>query len=451
MSRTSKLRSTKKLLIYVKTYGCQMNEYDSMRIIDLMHKEFNMEIINDSSQADLILLNTCSIREKAQQKVFSDLGRFKLLKKKNPNLIIGVGGCVASQEGKNIIARAPYVDLVFGPQTLHRLPEMYKQALKDKTLVIDISFPKLEKFDCLPELKVNSATAFVTIMEGCNKYCSYCIVPYTRGKEISRPFADVMGEVNYLATKGIKEIIFLGQNVNDYKYDLAKLIRETAKIDAIKRIRFVTSYPSSLTDNLIDVYASEKKLVNHLHLPVQSGSNKILTLMRRRYTIEEYKERIYKLREVRLNISITSDFIVGFPGETEHDFEATMNLVKEINFDTSFSFIYSPRPRTSASKLPDNISLIEKKHRLAVLQNQLNLQARQYNQMIVGTMQDILVTGISKKNPKQLCGRTENNCVVNFSADKKLINQIVEVKITRALANSLRGKVDQQNLSLQSF
>ena len=417
-----------------------MNKYDSMRIIDLMHKEFNMEIINDSSQADLILLNTCSIREKAQQKVFSDLGRFKLLKKKNPNLIIGVGGCVASQEGKNIIARAPYVDLVFGPQTLHRLPEMYKKALNGETPTIDIDFPKLEKFDCLPKPEVNGVTAFVTIIEGCNKYCSYCIVPYTRGKEISRPFADVMDEVNYLATKGVKEITFLGQNVNDYKYDLAKLICETAKIDTIKRIRFITSYPSSLADNLINAYASEKKLANHLHLPVQSGSNKILALMRRRYTIEEYKERIYKLREVRPGISITSDFIVGFPGETEHDFKATMDLVKEINFDTSFSFIYSPRPGTSASKLPDNISLIEKKHRLAVLQNQLNLQARQYNKTTIGTIQKVLVIGISKKTPKQLCGRTENNCVVNFSADKKLINQIVEVKIIKALANSLRGE-----------
>jgi tRNA-2-methylthio-N6-dimethylallyladenosine synthase len=440
MGRTSKLRSMKKLLIYIKTYGCQMNEYDSARIVDLMRKEFNMKLVSDSSQADLILLNTCSIREKAQQKVFSDLGRFKLLKKKNPNLIIGVGGCVASQEGKNIIARAPYVDLVFGPQTFHRLPEMYKQTVKNKTPITDVRFPKLEKFDCLPKPKVNGATAFVTIMEGCNKYCSYCIVPYTRGKEISRPFWDVMDEVNYLAEKGVKEIIFLGQNVNDYEYDLAKLILETAKIDAIKRIRFITSYPSSLTGDLINVYASEKKLADHLHLPVQSGSNRILALMRRRYTAEEYKEKIYKLREVRPNISISSDFIVGFPGETEADFLATMNLVKEINFEASFSFMYSSRPGTAASKLIDDIPLSEKKQRLAILQNQLNLQAKKYNQAMVGTMQKILVTGISKKNPKQLGGRTENNRVVNFSADKNLINQIVDIKITKALANSLRGE-----------
>ncbi|KPJ67430.1 MAG: hypothetical protein AMJ43_04000 [Coxiella sp. DG_40] len=427
--------------LFIKTFGCQMNEYDSARIVDLMREQFNMELINDPGKADLILLNTCSVREKAQQKVFSDLGRFKPLKRKNPNLVIGVGGCVASQEGKNIIARAPYVDLVFGPQTLHRLPEMYKQILRGKISVIDVSFPELEKFDYLPKPEINGATAFVTIMEGCNKYCSYCIVPYTRGKEISRPFMDVMNEVNYLASKGVKEIIFLGQNVNDYKYDLAKLICETAKIDTIKRIRFITSYPSSLTDDLINVYASEKKLANHLHLPVQSGSNRILALMRRRYTIEEYKETIYKLRKVRPNISITSDFIVGFPGETESDFELTMELVKEINFDASFSFIYSSRPGTIASKLLDNIPLLEKKHRLAILQDQLNLQAGKYSQAMVGTKQEILVAGLSKRNPKQLSGRTENNRVVNFVADKKLINQIVDVKITRALANSLRGEL----------
>lgn len=427
--------------LFIKTYGCQMNEYDSACIIDLMREQFNMELIDDPSKADLILLNTCSVREKAQQKVFSDLGRFKPLKRKNPNLVIGVGGCVASQEGKNIITRAPYVDLVFGPQTLHRLPEMYKQTIKNKTPITDISFPKLEKFDCLPRSKVKGATAFVTIMEGCNKYCSYCIVPYTRGKEISRPFGNVMDEVNYLASKNAKEIIFLGQNVNDYEYDFVKLIHETAKIDAIKRIRFITSYPSSLADDLINVYASEKKLADHLHLPVQSGSNRILALMRRRYTVEEYKEMIYKLREIRPNISITSDFIVGFPGETEADFLATLDLVKEVNFDASFSFVYSQRPGTTASKLIDDIPLLEKKQRLAILQNQLNLQAKKYNQMMVGTIQEIFVTGVSKRNPKQLSGRTENNRVVNFSADKKLINQIVDVKITKALANSLRGEL----------
>ncbi len=417
-----------------------MNEYDSARIADSMREAYGMELTDDPEQADIILLNTCSVREKAQEKVFSDLGRFRLLKNQNPKLIIGVGGCVASQEGGNVIKRAPYVDLIFGPQTLHRIPKMYAEVQQHKKPVIDISFPAIEKFDSLPKSQATGPTAFVTIMEGCNKYCSYCVVPFTRGKEISRPFSSVMDEVQLLARQGVKEITFLGQNVNDYAYNLAQLIHATAKIANIKRIRFTTSYPSSFSNDLINAYAMEDKLANHLHLPVQNGSNKILALMRRRYTVAEFKEKIAQLRLIRPDISITSDFIVGFPGETEQDFAATMDLIKEINFDSSFSFIYSPRPGTAAAKLPDNIPLTEKKRRLAILQNQLNQQAAQYSQKMLGTTQKILVTGIAKKDSKQLTGRTENNRVVNFIADKSLIGQIVEVKITEALANSLRGK-----------
>jgi tRNA-2-methylthio-N6-dimethylallyladenosine synthase len=425
--------------LYIKTYGCQMNEYDSARIADIMRKTYGMELTNDPAKADIILLNTCSVREKAQEKVFSDLGRFKLLKKQNPKLIIGVGGCVATQEGENIIKRAPYVDLIFGPQTLHRIPKMYREVLQHQKPVIDISFPAIEKFDSLPKPKATAPTAFVTIMEGCNKYCSYCIVPFTRGTEISRPFKNVLDEVHLLAEQNVKEITFLGQNVNDYAYNLAELIHATAKIDNIKRIRFTTSYPSSFSHDLINAYAKEAKLADHLHLPVQSGSDKILALMRRRYTVEQFKEKIAELRKVRPNISITSDFIVGFPGETEQDFAATMDLIKAINFDSSFSFMYSPRPGTAAAKLPDTIPLTEKKRRLAILQKQLNYQAAQYSKKMVGTIQKILVTDTTKKDSQQLTGRTENNRVVNFNANKTLISQIVEIKITEALANSLRG------------
>jgi tRNA-2-methylthio-N6-dimethylallyladenosine synthase len=426
--------------LYIKTYGCQMNEYDSARITDSMRVVHNMELVNDPKDADVILLNTCSIREKAQEKVFSDLGRWRILKQQKPELIIGVGGCVATQEGKYIIKRAPYVDIVFGPQTLHRMPDMYTQAITTKKPIIDISFPEIEKFDCLPEPKVTEPTAFVTIMEGCNKYCSYCIVPYTRGKEISRPFADVIAETKILARQGVKEITFLGQNVNDYKYSLAKLIHATAKINGIERIRFTTSYPSAFSADLIDAYAQEPKLANHLHLPVQSGSDKILQAMRRRYTVAEFKQKIVKLRAVRPDISITSDFIVGFPGETTQDFQATMDLIQEINFDSSFSFIYSPRPGTSAAKLSNTIPLAEKKHRLQILQQQLNLQAAKYNAAMVGTVQKVLVSGFAKKDPQELTGRTENNRIVNFPGDKNQIGQIIDIKIIQALANSLRGK-----------
>lgn len=425
-----------------------MNEYDSARIADAMRETHKTEITSDPATADIILLNTCSIREKAQEKVFSDLGRWRKLKAKNPGLVIGVGGCVATQEGKNIIKRAPYVDLIFGPQTLHRIPDMYSKILKSGTRTIDISMPAIEKFDCLPEPKVDGPTAFVAIMEGCNKYCSYCIVPYTRGKELSRPFDDVMHEVASLAQQGVKEINFLGQNVNDYEYSLAKLIHATAKLDGIARIRFTTSYPSAFGDDLITAYATEPKLANHLHLPVQSGSDKILFAMKRRYSAAEYKEKIARLREVRPDISISSDFIVGFPGETEADFKATMDLVKTINFDTSFSFVYSPRPGTLAAKLPDDTPLEVKKQRLQILQDQLNLQAKKHSEDMVNTTQDVLITGLSKKDKNQLTGRTENNRIVNFDGDISLIGSIVSVKITEALPNSLRGKLENISMSL---
>ncbi|MCK4869600.1 MAG: tRNA (N6-isopentenyl adenosine(37)-C2)-methylthiotransferase MiaB [Gammaproteobacteria bacterium] len=430
--------------LYIKTYGCQMNEYDSSRIADTMRVNQDMEITASPDEADLIILNTCSIREKAQEKVFSDLGRFKFIKERNPKLIIGVGGCVASQEGTNVMKRAPYVSFVFGPQTLHRVPEMYTQAVEQKRKTIDISFPLIEKFDMLPEPKVDGPTAFVAIMEGCNKYCSYCIVPYTRGKEISRPFDDVINECKILTKQGVKEITFLGQNVNDYQDNdnktLAELISTTAKIPGIERLRFTTSYPSSLSDELINTYAKEPKLANHLHLPVQSGSDKILNTMRRRYTAEEYKTVISKLRAVRPDISIGSDFIVGFPGETEQDFQATMQLIKDINFDSSFSFVYSPRPGTLAKKLPDTTPIAEKKHRLAQLQQRLNLQTQNYSEKMVGTTQKILVTGSSKKGQDQLMGRTENNRVVNFTGNSDLIGDMIDVKITEALPNCLLGE-----------
>ncbi len=433
------MQMTKKL--YIKTYGCQMNEYDSNRIADAMRDVHNTELTNDPADADIILLNTCSIRAKAAQKVFSDLGRFRKFKKTKPELIIGVGGCVATHEGKNIITRAPYVDFVFGPQTLHQVPEMYAEVLATGKQVIDTELKKIEKFDCLPPPRVEGPSACVSIMEGCDKYCSYCIVPFTRGHEISRPFADVMAEVKALTHQKIKEITFLGQNVNAYKFSLAELIHATAKLANIERIRFMTSYPSEFSDDLIEAFATEPKLVNHLHLPVQSGSDKTLKAMKRRYTTAEFSEKIAKLRQVRPDISITSDFIVGFPGETEADFQATINLVKAINFDASYSFIYSPRPGTLAAKLPDETPLEVKKQRLQMLQDQLTTQAKQHSEAMIGTTQPVLVTGFSKKDAQELTGRTENNRVVNFQGDKNLIGQLVNVKITKALNNSLRGEI----------
>ncbi len=433
--------------LYVKTNGCQMNEYDSQKMADVLQASHQLQVTEDVNDADVILLNTCSVREKAQEKVFSQLGQWRELKAKKPHLVLGVGGCVASQEGASILKRAPFVDLVFGPQTLHRLPEMLKQVQETKKPAMDISFPEIEKFDRLPEPRAEGPTAYVSIMEGCSKYCSFCIVPYTRGEEISRPFDDVLAEVAALSEQGVKEIILLGQNVNDYRglmhdgniASLALLIHYIAAIDKVKRIRFTTSHPLAFSDDLITAYAEEPKLANQLHLPVQSGSDRILALMKRNYTVLEFKSKIRKLRKVRPDISISSDFIVGFPGESEQDFMATMNLVHEIGFDHSYSFIYSPRPGTPAAALPDDVSLEEKKQRLKLLQNRLILQANAVSDAMVGSTQTILVTSVSKKNAEELSGRTENNRVVNFPGDKALIGAMVKVKITAAKPNSLRA------------
>lgn len=435
--------------LFIKTHGCQMNEYDSSKMAEVLSAAHQTEMTQDIEQADIILLNTCSIREKAEEKVFSELGRLRKLKEKNPALIIGVAGCVASQEGENIIKRAPVVDLVFGPQTLHRLPQMITDLRKNPKPVVDISFPEIEKFDHLPTPKADGVTAFVSIMEGCSKYCSFCVVPYTRGEEISRPLDDVIAEVVMLAEQGVREVNLLGQNVNDYQgvmdngeiADLALLIHYIAAIDEIKRIRFTTSHPAAFSENLIQAYAEEPKLANHLHLPVQSGSDRILSAMKRGYTALEYKSKMRKLRKVRPDISLSSDFIIGFPGETPEDFEATMNLIADIGFDHSFSFVYSPRPGTPAAQLPDHTPLEEKKQRLAILQARILQQANAISESMVGTTQNVLVTGPSKKDPYTLQGRTENNRVVNFAGPKTLIGQLIPITITEALPNSLRGRI----------
>ena len=434
--------------LYIQTYGCQMNEYDSSKMAEVLMASHYMVKTDNPEEADVLLLNTCSVREKAQEKVFSELGRWRLLKNKNPDIVIGVGGCVASQEGKAILSRAPFVDLVFGPQTIHRLGEMLSEHYKKKRSVVDISFPEIEKFDRLPEPRAEGPTAFVTIMEGCSKYCSFCVVPYTRGEEISRPLDDVLAEILSLTGQNVKEITLLGQNVNDYRgpthegemADLATLIGYIAAIDGIERIRFTTSHPLAFSQRLIQAYADIPQLVNHLHLPVQSGSDRILTAMKRGYTVLEFKGKIRKLRKIRPNISISSDFIVGFPGETEEDFEQTMNLIHEIGFDQSFSFIYSPRPGTPAAQLPDNIPLAIKKKRLAILQARLMLTARQISEAMIGTVQAVLVTGPAIKHPHQMSGRTENNRVINFPGTAHLIGKMVMVNVTEALPNSLRGK-----------
>lgn len=426
-----------------------MNEYDSDKMAEILNASHGLTLTDNPDQADVILLNTCSIREKAAEKVFSELGRFRALKATRPGTIIGVGGCVASQEGENIAARAPFVDLVFGPQTLHRLPQLLEQCVSLKKPAIDVSFPEIEKFDHLPAPTANGPTAFVSIMEGCSKYCSFCVVPYTRGEEISRPFDDVIAEIVSLSEQGVKEITLLGQNVNDYQgvmndgslADLALLIHYLAAIPGIERIRYTTSHPAAFSKNLIAAYAEEPKLANHLHLPVQSGSDRILAAMKRGYTVLEYKSKIRQLRKVRPNISVSSDFIVGFPGETDDDFEATMNLIADINFDHSFSFIYSKRPGTPAAQLPDNTPLEIKKQRLAILQARINQNAARISQEMVGTIQPVLVVGTAKKNAKQLTGRTENNRVVNFMGDLDYVGQMVSVKITEALPNSLRGEM----------
>lgn len=435
--------------LYIETHGCQMNEYDSSSIINILKNVYPIELTQDPSKADFIFLNTCSIRDKAEHKVYSQLGVFRDIKKQRGHVIIGVGGCVASQEGVAILQRAPYVDLIFGPQTLHRLPQMLEKRLQTGKPVIDISFPEIEKFDALPEPRAEGPKAYVSIMEGCSKYCSYCIVPYTRGEEISRPFDDVLAEVVCLAEQGVREVTLLGQNVNDYcskthtgkAADLALLIEYIAVIEGIDRIRFTTSHPLAFSDRLIDAYANIPKLANHLHLPVQSGSDRILAMMKRGYTAAHYRERIAKLRTVRPDISISSDFIVGFPTETDEDFEATLMLVKEIGFDGSYSFIYSKRPGTPAAVLNDNIAMAIKKERLAILQGRLLQQAMAISQAMVGTHQPILVEGYSRKRDTELCGRTENNRVVNFVGESSLIGQFVEVEITEVLPNSLRAKL----------
>ena len=438
--------SVKKL--HIVTHGCQMNEYDSSRMADLLGDSHNMVATENADEADVLLLNTCSIREKAQEKVFHQLGRWKKLKDNNPDLVIGVGGCVASQEGEAIAKRAPFVDVIFGPQTLHRLPEMIETNKKDGTIAVDISFPEIEKFDRLPTPEADGVSAFVSIMEGCSKYCTFCVVPYTRGEEVSRPLADVLSEISALAAQGVREINLLGQNVNAYRgdmpdgsvCDLAELITYAADIDGIDRLRYTTSHPVEFSDALIDVYAKVPELVSHLHLPVQSGSDRILMAMKRGHTAIEYKSKIRRLRTIRPDISISSDFIVGFPGETETDFAATMKLIQEIGFDTSFSFVYSARPGTPAADLPDNEDESLKKKRLKILQDRIVQNAIEISRRMVGTRQTLLITGVSKKDPGQLQGRTENNRVVNFSTDNhQLIGQFAEVEITEALPNSLRG------------
>ncbi|GAB5414230.1 MAG: tRNA (N6-isopentenyl adenosine(37)-C2)-methylthiotransferase MiaB [Congregibacter sp.] len=442
--------------VFVKTHGCQMNEYDSARMQDLLVDSHGLVPTDREDDADVILLNTCSIREKAQEKVFHQLGRWKPLKQKNPDLIIGVGGCVASQEGADIGKRAPYVDLVFGPQTLHRLPDMLNERRDSGKLVVDISFPEIEKFDRLPEPNVDGPTAFVSVMEGCSKYCSFCVVPYTRGEEVSRPLDDVIAEIASLASRGVREVNLLGQNVNAYRgeshegdiVDFAELLHFVAAIPGIDRIRYTTSHPVEFSDALIQAYAEIPELVDHLHLPVQAGSDRILAAMKRGHTALEYKSKIRALRKIRPNISLSSDFIIGFPGETEADFAATMKLIEDIGFDSSFSFIYSARPGTPAADLVDDTDEATKKSRLHVLQGRINQMAQEISRRMVGSTQRILVTGVSRKDPGQLQGRTENNRVVNFSAaDHALIGKFVDVEIGEALPNSLRGTLIEGTVS----
>ncbi|WP_100641794.1 tRNA (N6-isopentenyl adenosine(37)-C2)-methylthiotransferase MiaB [Alteromonas facilis] len=435
--------------LFIKTWGCQMNEYDSEKMADLLDSTHGFSVAEEPEDADVILLNTCSIREKAQEKVFHQLGRWKTLKQSKPDLIIGVGGCVASQEGDAIRQRAPYVDLVFGPQTLHRLPEMIEQIKAGEKAVVDVSFPEIEKFDRLPEPKAEGPTAFVSIMEGCSKYCTFCVVPYTRGEEVSRPVDDVLLEVAQLAEQGVREVNLLGQNVNGYRGEqhdgsicrFAELLELVASIDGIDRIRYTTSHPVEFTDDIIAAYETIPELVDHLHLPVQSGSDRILNLMKRGHTAIEYKSKIRKLRKIRPNISMSSDFIVGFPGETDADFEATMDLIQAIDYDLSFSFVYSARPGTPAADAVDDVSEDTKKQRLYVLQQRINQQALRIARNMVGTEQRVLVEGPSKKNPMELSGRTENNRVVNFEGTPDMIGQFVDINITDVFANSLRGDV----------
>lgn len=435
--------------LFIKTHGCQMNEYDSARMADLLGESHQLELTDDERDADVILLNTCSIREKAQEKVFHQLGRWKKLKDANPDLVIGVGGCVASQEGEALRKRAPQVDMVFGPQTLHRVPSMLDARQDNQISVVDVTFPEVEKFDHLPKPNSDGATAFVSVMEGCSKYCTFCVVPYTRGEEVSRPFEAVMDEVIHLADQGVREINLLGQNVNAYRgenqlgeeIDLAELIACVAAVEGIDRIRFTTSHPVEFSDSLIEAYGEIPELVSHLHLPVQAGSDRILAAMKRGHTVEEYVDKMERIRALRPDISFSSDFIIGFPGETEEDFANTMDLIGRIGFDVSFSFVYSARPGTPAAGLEDDTPEAVKKQRLAILQERINQQAMQISRRMVGTAQRVLVTGFSPKDPGQLSGRTENNRVVNFRAPNptELIGYFVDVEITEALPNSLRG------------
>jgi tRNA-2-methylthio-N6-dimethylallyladenosine synthase len=435
--------------VFVKTHGCQMNEYDSAKMAEVLAASHGLERVWSEEDADVLLLNTCSIREKAQSKVYSQLGQWRELKEKRPELIIGVGGCVASQEGEALRTRAPFLDLVFGPQTLHRLPQMIDAVRARSTAVVDVAFAEIEKFDSLPEPRAEGPTAFVSVMEGCSKYCTFCVVPYTRGEEVSRPFDDVIAEVACLATQGVREVTLLGQNVNAYRgamadgasADLALLIAYVAAIEGIDRIRYTTSHPLELSDSLIQVYTEVPELVGHLHLPVQSGSDRVLAAMKRNHTVLEYKSRVRRLREARPGISLSSDFIVGFPGESEDDFDATMQLIAELGFDQSFSFIYSPRPGTPAAELPDDVPLATKKRRLSCLQARIQAQAGAISAAMVGSVQRVLVDGPSRKSPQQLAARTENNRVVNFAGPASLVGRFASVRITEALPNSLRGEL----------
>ena len=440
--------------LFIKTHGCQMNEYDSAKMVDVLAASHGLELTQNEAEADVILVNTCSIREKAQEKVFSQLGRWRELKANNPNLVIGVGGCVASQEGEAIVKRAPFVDLVFGPQTLHRLPQMIEARKETKKAQVDISFPEIEKFDHLPAPRKEGVTAFVSIMEGCSKYCSYCVVPYTRGEEISRPFDDVVAEVAQLAEQGVREVNLLGQNVNAYRgamhdggmADLALLIHTIAELDGIGRIRYTTSHPLEFSDSLIEAYANVPKLANYLHLPVQSGSDRILGAMKRGYTALEFKQKIRKLRKVRPDICVSSDFIVGFPGETDADFEQTMKLIDDVGFDQSFSFIFSRRPGTPAASLPDDTPDSVKRARLARLQARLNDNAKAIAQAMVGGVENVLVEGPSTKNPNEFAARTQNMRYVNFPVPAGvdgagLVGRFIDVQITETRVNSLRGRL----------
>ena len=436
--------------VFIKTHGCQMNEYDSAKMMDLLSEKEEFTATDTPEDADLLVLNTCSIREKAQERVFHQIGRWKKLKDKNPNLKIAIGGCVASQEGKKLSQRAPAVDIVFGPQTLHRLPNLYKEASDTEKKQLDISFPKIEKFDYLPQSSSDSVTAFVSVAEGCNKYCSFCVVPHTRGHEVSRPVEDILVEIEALAFRGVREVNLLGQNVNNFKgtfegekKSLAFLIEKVSKVNGIDRIRYTTSHPFEFKDDLVDLYRDTPELVSHVHLPVQSGSDRILKLMRRRYSAASYLELISRIRENRPGISFSSDFIVGFPGETDKDFQDTLDIVEKVGFDESFSFIYSPRPNTPAAEMEDNVSKDIKKERLTILQHKLNELSSKISRKMVGSLERCLVLGVSKKNPGELQARTENNRVVNFATDANVVGKFVNLKIVDQLTNSLRGKLER--------